>query len=333
MPTMTREKTELGAVGKFMERNFRHYNSRETVDAARAYKSHIEGKGKMFMAIAGAMSTGELGISLAKMIREGKIHAISSTAANLEEDLFNLMAHDDYKSVPNYRDLTPEQEVALRDKGFNRVTDVCIPEDAMRNLEKHLVLGVLKRAAEKGERLFPWEAFYRLLDEGEIQKYFKSSEEDSWVLAAWEKKLPIYTPGWEDCTMANNFVARVIEGKVKSHNVVKSGLEQMEHLVEWYTQNSGKPGCGFFQIGGGIAGDFAICAVPLIIQDLKRKNSPLWAYFCQIGDSTTSYGSYSGAVPNEKITWFKISEDTPKFMIQSDATLVAPLIFSYVLGE
>src|SRR6185295_14456571 len=150
MSTMTREKNALGAIGKFMELNFRHYNSRETVEAARAYKALVDGKGKMFLSLAGAMSTGELGISLAKMIREGKIHAISSTAANLEEDLFNLMAHDEYKSVPNYRDLTPAQEVALRDKGFNRVTDVCIPEDAMRNLEKLLVLGVLKEAANKG---------------------------------------------------------------------------------------------------------------------------------------------------------------------------------------
>ena len=333
MATMTREKNALGAIGKFMELNFRHYNSRETVEAARAYKALIDGKGKMLLSLAGAMSTGELGISLAKMIREGKIHAISSTAANLEEDLFNLMAHDEYKTVSDYRDLTPAQEVALRDKGFNRVTDVCIPEHAMRNLERLLVLGVLKQAALKGESLFPWEAFYRLLDEGEIQKYFKSDEKHSWVLAAWEKRLPIYTPGWEDCTMANNFVARVMEGKVKSHNVIKGGTEQMQHLVEWYTETTEKSPVGFFQIGGGIAGDFAICAVPLLIQDLKKKDSPLWAYFAQIGDSTTSYGSYSGAVPNEKITWYKIAEHTPKFMIQSDATIVAPLIFSYVLGE
>ena len=66
--------------------------------------------------------------------------------------------------------------------------------------------------------------------------------------------------------------------------------------------------------------------------DLQRESVPLWAYFCQISDSTTSYGSYSGAVPNEKITWGKLGKDTPKFIIESDATIVAPLIFAYILG-
>ncbi len=88
---------------------------------------------------------------------------------------------------------------------------------------------------------------------------------------------------------------------------------------------------GFFQIGGGIAGDFPICVVPMLEQDLER-DTPLWGYFCQISDSTTSYGSYSGAVPNEKITWGKLDGNTPKFIIESDATIVAPLVFAYVLG-
>jgi deoxyhypusine synthase len=96
---------------------------------------------------------------------------------------------------------------------------------------------------------------------------------------------------------------------------------------------TGKPSVGFFQIGGGIAGDFAICAVPTLIQDKKRDDVPFWGYFCQISDAATSYGGYSGAVPNEKITWGKLDVETPKFMIQSDATIVAPLIFGYVLGD
>jgi deoxyhypusine synthase len=71
----------------------------------------------------------------------------------------------------------------------------------------------------------------------------------------------------------------------------------------------------------------------MLQQDLQRPDIPLWGYFCQISDSTTSYGSYSGAVPNEKITWGKLSVDTPTFIIESDATIVAPLIFAWLLGE
>ncbi len=285
----------------------------------------------MLLALAGAMSTCELGISLAKMIRAGNIHAISATAANLEEDLFNLVANRDYKIVPNYRDLSPDDEVRLRDQGFNRVTDTCIPETVIRHIEGRMTR-YWSEAAEAGESFFPYEYLYRLLDEGEIDAEFQIPRENSWLVAARDANIPIYTPGFEDSTLANIFTARVIDGTVKSHAVVRTGTEQMQHLVEWYIETQQQHSIGFFQIGGGIAGDFAICSVPLILQDLQQQVN-MWGYFGQISDSTTSYGSYSGAVPNEKITWWKLAPETPKFMINSDASIVAPLIFAYVLGE
>lgn len=315
----------------FMDHHFRHFNARETVDAARAWRKHLDDGGKMLLAMAGAMSTAELGISLAKMIRAGKIHAISCTAANFEEDIFNLVAHDEYRMVPHYRDLSPDAELALRNEGFNRVTDTCIPETVIRHIE-HRLLENWTAAAEKGESYFSTEYFYRLIEDGTLEKVRQIPMEHSWVCAAYEMNIPVYTPGFEDSTLGNIFAARVLEKKVKSHSAIKSGTEQMEHLVQWYLDNVERHPLGFFQIGGGIAGDFAICAVPLIIQDLEKDVS-LWSYFAQISDSTTSFGSYSGAVPNEKITWYKLEKDAPKFMINSDASIVAPLVFSYVMGE
>lgn len=319
------------SITKFMDHQFRHFNARETVAAARAWQAHLDGGGKMLLAMAGAMSTAELGISLAKMIRAGKVHAISCTAANLEEDIFNLVAHDEYKVLPNYRDLSPDDEERLRGEGFNRVTDTCIPETVIRHLEGNLTR-MWAKAAEEGESYFPYEYFYRLLKEGLLDDVMQVPREHSWVAAACDMKLPIYSPGWEDSTMGNIFTARVIEGKIKSHSVIKTGTMQMEQLVRWYLHNVEESSIGFFQIGGGIAGDFAICAVPLIIQDLE-KDVPFWGYFCQISDSVTSFGSYSGAVPNEKITWTKLDKHSPRFMINSDASIVAPLVFAYVLGE
>jgi deoxyhypusine synthase len=315
----------------FMDRQFRHFNARETLDAARAYRKHVEGGGKMLLSLAGAMSTAELGISLAEMIRAGKVHAISSTAANFEEDVFNLVAHNDYGVVPHYRDLSPDDEVALRNSGFNRVTDTCIPETVIRHLEDNLTR-YWAEAGKRGESHLAYEYFYRLFDDGLLQPHYHVPPENSWVLAAKEMKIPIYTPGWEDSTLGNIFTAAVIDGAVNSHSVIRSGTEQMEHLVRWYRETDAKSSIGFFQIGGGIAGDFAICAVPLMIQDLKWKIR-YWGYFCQISDSTTSFGSYSGAVPNEKITWHKLDRDAPKFMINSDASIVAPLMFAYILGR
>jgi deoxyhypusine synthase len=320
------------SITAFMDHHFRHFNARETLAAARSYKEFVEGGNKMLVSMAGAMSTAEIGVSLAKMIREDKVHAISCTAANFEEDFFNLVAHSEYEFVPNWRALSTEEEVRLRDKGFNRVTDTCIPETIFRHIERNLV-EYWKEADAKGEQHFATEYFFRMLDEKRLEPYYQIDPKDSWVVAAWEKKIPVYNPGFEDSTLGNIFAARVFDGTLSTHNLIKPGTAQMEHLAHWYTAQS-KAGSriGFFQIAGGIAGDFAICAVPMMKQDLEL-DIELWAWFAQISDSTTSYGSYSGAVPNEKITWYKLDPESPKFMINSDASIVAPLIFAYVLGE
>jgi deoxyhypusine synthase len=318
------------AVKNFIKKNFRHFNAAVIVDAAEAWIEHLKKDGKMFLAMAGAMSTAEIGISLAEMIRKNKVHGISCTGANLEEDIFNLVAHNHYKRVPHYRDLTPRDELDLKNNHLNRVTDTCIPEEeAMRRLEKKLRY-FWKKADEKNERFFPYEYMYQLIRSGELKECYEIDPKDSWVAAACEKNIPVFTPGWEDSTLGNVLVAGYKSGVFKNLHFVKSGLEQMDYLIEWYLGNSKDGSIGFFQIGGGIAGDFPICAVPLIRQDLK-KDCKLWGYFCQISDCTTSFGSYSGAVPNEKITWEKLGVETPKFIIESDASIVAPLIFQYIL--
>ena len=320
------------SVKDFVKHHFRHFNAAVVVDAAEAYNAHLERGGKMFLTMAGAMSTAELGISLAEMIRKGKVHGICTTGANLEEDIFNLVAHDHYKRVPNYRNLSDAEEVALRDRGMNRVTDTCIPEEeAMRRIERQ-VLKLWQKADREKQRYFPYEYMYQLIRGGLIKESYQIDPRDSWVIAACEKNLPIFTPGWEDSTLGNIFVANVVRGDVSTFQVVKAGVEQMACLIQWYRSTSAEESIGFFQIGGGIAGDFPICVVPLITQDLREK-CRLWGYFCQISDSTTSYGSYSGAVPNEKITWGKLEAATPRFVIESDASIVAPLMFAYILGQ
>ena len=325
-------------IRELVEEHYRHFNAATVRDAARAYVQHLDGGGKMFLTMAGAMSTAELGLSLAEMIRQDKVHAITCTGANLEEDVFNLVAHDHYERVPGYRHLTAADEQALLDRHMNRVTDTCIPEmEAMRRIED-AVLEQWVAADRAGERYFPHEFMYRVLRSGKLAKHLEIDPRNSWLLAACEKNLPMFVPGWEDATLGNMYAGHVISGDVKNVHTVRTGIEYMTVLAEWYTKTAkrlkdGNGSIGFFQIGGGIAGDFPICVVPMLHQDLRRTGVPLWGYFCQISDSTTSYGSYSGAVPNEKITWGKLGISTPKFIIESDATIVAPLVFAWVLGS
>lgn len=318
-------------ISDFIRRHFRHFNAATVVDAAEGYVSHLDGGGKMLVTLAGAMSTAELGCSLAEMIRKDRVQAICCTGANLEEDIFNLVAHDFYERIPNYRDLTPQDEQALLDRHMNRVTDTCIPEmEAMRRIET-IVLEEWMAADSAGERFFPHEFMYKIIRGGKLEQYHQIDVADSWLVAACKKDLPIFVPGWEDATLGNMFAGACIRGDVKNVHTVRTGIEYMMKLADWYMKEAPGSPIGFFQIGGGIAGDFPICVVPMLDQDLEVKDVPLWGYFCQISDSTTSYGSYSGAVPNEKITWGKLGVDTPKFVIESDATIVVPLIFAYVL--
>ncbi len=321
-----------GPISQFIEHNYRHFNAAALMDAAKGYEAHLAEGGKMMITLAGAMSTAELGISLAEMIRQDKVHFISCTGANLEEDLMNLVAHNSYKRVPNYRDLSPKEEWDLLENGFNRVTDTCIPEEeAFRRLQKH-IYKLWKDAEAQGDRYFPHQYMYQMLNSGVLEQYYEIDPKHSWMLAAAEKNIPIVVPGWEDSTMGNIFASYVIKNELKA-STVKSGVEYMGFLADWYVKNAEGKGVGFFQIGGGIAGDFPICVVPMLYQDMEMTNIPFWSYFCQISDSTTSYGSYSGAVPNEKITWGKLDIDTPKFIVESDATIVAPLIFAWLLNK
>ncbi len=181
-------------IASFLKRHYRHFNSAVVIDAAEAYVRHLAAGGKMFVTLAGAMSTAELGILLAEMIRQDKVHAICCTGANLEEDLYNLVAHNHYERVPNYRQLTPLQEQDLLDRHLNRVTDTCIPEEeAMRRIER-VVMDDWRAADSAGRRLFPHEFLYNLLRAGKLDAFHQIDPKDSWMIAAARTKSSAFCP-------------------------------------------------------------------------------------------------------------------------------------------
>ena len=313
---------------EFVLRNYRNFNARAMRDALLAYWSHIDGGGKMFWAVAGAMSSAQLGITLAPAIRAGLIHGLSVTGANLEESLFRLVAHHGYQDFPDYRYFRKADDTRILNQRMRRVTDTSIPEDeAFRAVEK-IIVPMWEQAAEQGRRRFWHEYFYELIETVGAELH-QGNASECWLLAAAQAKLPIVVPGYEDSTFGNIFASHVKLGDCTA-SIVKSGIEYMADFYDRYRDLAFGRGVGFFQIGGGIAGDFPICVVPSLKYDLEQEAKP-WAYFCQISDSTTSYGSYSGATPNEKITWDKLTEETPMFVIESDATIVAPLMLDALL--
>ncbi|MCX6756258.1 MAG: deoxyhypusine synthase family protein [Candidatus Nomurabacteria bacterium] len=322
------ENTQLPTF-EFILKNYKNFNSRALKDATISYWRHVEGGGKMFWAVAGAMSSAQLGITLAPAIREGLIHGMSVTGANLEESLFRLVAHHSYRDFPDYRYFTKEDDTKILENRMRRVTDTSIPEDeAFRVVEKQIV-PVWEEATKNGTRKFWHEYFYDLIQAIDKEKH-EGNAEECWLLAAAQNNIPIVVPGYEDSTFGNIFASHVKHGDA-SASIAKSGVEYMGELYDQYQKLSEGAGVGFFQIGGGIAGDFPICVVPSLKYDMEMNDVKPWSYFCQISDSTTSYGSYSGATPNEKITWDKLTQDTPMFVVESDATIVAPLMITALL--
>ncbi len=308
-------------IRNFIKLHYHHFNAGALADCAESLNRFLEKDGRLMVTLAGAMSTAGIGRSLAPAIRSQKIHAICCTGANLEEDLFRLVASSSYERVDDWRNLTAELDADLAERGMNRVTDVAIPEEeAIRYIEKPL-LQLWKDAEAAGDSRFPHEYLYDLLLHGGLE--FDSDPNDSWLMAAADANLPIFVPGWEDSTLGNILVGRVIDCTLQSPDIVKGGLHSMQALADWYREDDSPT--GILQVGGGIAGDFAICVVPMLRQDVGEEVS-LWSWFAQISESRPSYGGYSGAPPNEKISWGKLAVDTPRFVIESDATIVLPLI-------
>ena len=302
----------------FIESHYQHFNAGELSRCTRSLIEFSNSGGKLVIALAGAMSTAQIGRSLAPVILAGKVHSISCTGANLEEDLFLLLAGDKYETVEDWRSQSAMEDYDLNLRGMNRVTDVCIPEDAAIRRVESMILEIWKE-----EPRLPHEHLYALLERIELGP----RSENSWLLAAKQMNIPILVPGWEDSTLGNLFTAACVRGDLPP-DMVRSGVHYMIDFSDWYKSQTDP--VGFLQIGGGIAGDFPICVVPMLYQDLGEQVS-LWSWFGQISESSTSFGGYSGAPPNEKISWGKIGIDTPRFVIESDATIVLPLILTCLL--
>jgi deoxyhypusine synthase len=332
-------KKSARPVSAYAQRTLNHLNGGAALQAALWLKEHLDNGGKLVVTIAGALSSFQVGVMLAELIRQNKVHLVSATGANHEESYYRYVAHSHYAYIPRYTELTPEQEAELRDAGLRRITDTFLPEDeSVRIMEPHL-LKMWQEAQKTGESYFPHEYFRRLYKEKLIKPDHRANPLDSWTYAAYEKDIPIVIPGFEDSTMGNIFASYTYKGNLKQKgdtvldgHIMKTGLDYFHLMYDWYNKESKDAPIAFLQLGGGIAADFPICVVPSIKHDLKHHKVRDWAGFIEIGSSPMSYGSYSGAGGKEKITWDKLSTQSYYQIIQSDATVVFPWMAAILLG-
>jgi deoxyhypusine synthase len=326
------------SITAFAESTLLHCNGGSTLEAALWLKDHLANNGKLVVTIAGGLSSFQVGVMLADLIRQDKVHLVSATGANHEESYYRYVAHSHYAYIPNYTELTRAEEAELRDAGFRRITDTFLPEEeSVRIMEPHL-LKMWQEAETNNQQFFPHEYFRRLFADKLIKPDSTANPQDCWTYAAYEKNIPIVIPGFEDSTMGNIFASYTYNGKYRKNKdiilnpkVMKTGLDYFTYLYDWYMETSKKHPIAFLQLGGGIAADFPICVVPSLKHDLMLPKVRDWAGFIEIGSSPMSYGSYSGAGGKEKITWDKLSTKSYYQIIQSDATVVFPWIAAILL--
>lgn len=330
----------------------RHCNGGRTVDAGLWLKKHCDDGGKIFLTMSGAGSTFEQGIMIGELIRAGKIAAISVTGANLEESLYRLVAHSDYAYIPNYQKLSRAQEKELDVVGLRRITDTFLPEDESTRIVLPEIEKLWRESDAAGEQLLWHEYFFRLLQRGMLTFDPCANSTDCWIYQAWRENIPIFVPGWEDSTMGNIFTQACCDSKHQflskyksqvpiNRNIILPSVCYMHQLAEWYMDNTKEKGIAFLQLGGGIAADFPICVVPHLKKDwlaleeqkIQDKLIRSWAGFIEVHDSTMSYGSYSGAGADEKVTWGKLEQSSYGVQIAGDYTLVFPDITALVLGK
>lgn len=330
----------------------RHCNGGRTIDAGLWLKKHCDNDGKIFLTMSGAGSSFEQGIMIGELIRRGKITAISVTGANLEESLYRLVAHSDYAYIPNYQKLSRAQEKELDIVGFRRITDTFLPEDESTRIVLPEIEKLWRESEAAGEQLLWHEYFLRLLERGKLKFDPKANSTDCWLYQAAVGHIPIFVPGWEDSTMGNiftqlccdtnhPFLSQYKPDKPINRNIILPSVCYMHRLTEWYLDNTQEKGIAFLQLGGGIAADFPICVVPHLKKDWLSEQSQeiqdqvirSWAGFVEIHDSTMTYGSYSGAGADEKVTWGKLDEDSFGIQIAADYTLAFPDITALILGK
>lgn len=331
-------KKSRAPVSAYAIETLQHCNAGATLQAALWLKKHLDRGGKLVVTLAGALSSFQVGVMLAELIRKNKVHLVSATGANHEESYYRYVAHSHYAHIPRYTELTPEQEAELRDAGLRRITDTFLPEDESVRLMEPPLLKMWQAVQKKGERYFPHEYFWCLFEKNLIKPDPKANVNDCWAYACWQKKVQIVVPGFEDSTMGNVFASYCYNGKYRKDKgprlnpqIMKTGVEYFGLLYDWYMDTAKKSSIAFLQLGGGIAADFPICIVPSLEYDLHLKRVRPWAGFIEIGSSPMSYGSYSGAGGKEKITWGKLAPESYYQIIQSDVTVVFPWIAAVLL--
>ncbi len=293
------------------------YNARRLAEAAEMLKEMIDTDSTVCLTLAGAMTPIGIGRTISAMIDAGFIDWIVTTGANVYHDLH--FAYD----LPVRQGHFDVDDDILYSKQIVRIYDVYIKE--MGTLQAQDI--VVQRDMKRAKKALPQNAStadisYAL---GKAAKENGKYPEKSFLVKAYEHKVPVYMPAIGDSSIGLNMLPLLFEDKGILPNVILDVAESAAIL--WKSKRSGG-----LELGGGVPKNFFQQTGPALYQILKIKEGGQ-DYLIQMTDARPDTGGLSGATLQEGKSWGKIkTSHKDNIIVYGDSSVYFPLLCSYIMS-
>jgi deoxyhypusine synthase len=293
------------------------YNARRLAEAAEILKHMIDTDSTVCLTLAGAMTPIGIGRTVSAMVEAGFIDWIVSTGANVYHDLH--FAYD----LPVRQGHFDVDDDILYSKQIVRIYDVYIKEMGTLQAQDIMVQREIKRAKNiRAQNASTADIAYAL---GKAAKENSKYPEKSFLVKAYEHKVPVYMPAISDSSIGLNMLPLLFEGKGIFPNVIVDIAESAAIL--WKSERSGG-----LELGGGVPKNFFQQTGPALYQILKIKEGGQ-DYLIQLTDARADTGGLSGATLQEGKSWGKIkTSHKDNIIVYGDSSVYFPLLCSYVMS-
>jgi deoxyhypusine synthase len=273
----------------------------------------------IWLGISGAGIAGGLGGVVSQLIRNGMVHAICSTGAQIYHDLHFAFALP-VKAISPHAD-----DDLLREHGDTRIYDIGIREVETLEAQDDIVCRFIEETYDtlKDVSLPGSPTFNRLLGEWVLRE--APHPERSFVVAAYENGVPLFWDSHTNHSIAMN-IARVERTGKRLRFPVGSDIEQSAAIVY------GAGRTGFLELGGGGPKNFIQQTGPYLSQILGYEYEGADRGI-QISSADPRDGGLSGCTFGEAVTWKKYRHATGGDLVQvwAEYSIVFPLLAAYVL--
>jgi deoxyhypusine synthase len=325
------------SLADLVDETFLAYNAARLREACRLFtQKMLEPDVTVGVSITGALTPAGLGISaLIPLMRAGFIDWIITTGANLYHDThfgIGLSLHQGSTAI---------SDVTLRDEEVVRIYDIFFDYSVLLDTD-----AFFRRVIEGEEFQRPMSTaeFHNLCGKYVLERGRKLGLEDkSFLAAAYELGVPLYTSSPGDSSIGMNVAAKALQGNrlafdpsLDVNETASIVLAAKRGAIHGRGDKGRKHGgkSAVFILGGGSPKNFMLQTEPQI-QEVLGIDERGHDYFLQITDARPDTGGLSGATPGEAVSWGKVDPDRlPDAVVcYVDSTIALPLITSYALAR